>query len=85
MQIGYYRHFKGTVYQVMCIGTHTETGEELVVYQAASIPNGKIWIRPRQMFQELVTREIGGVVTTVPRFDFIGTELPPEVKIPNAH
>ena len=42
MQIGYYRHFKGTMYQVMCIGTHTETNESLVVYRKAYDPNGPI-------------------------------------------
>ena len=29
-----YRHYKGNVYQVLGVGLHTETLEELVVYKA---------------------------------------------------
>lgn len=28
----FWRHFKGVVYKIICVGHHSETGEKLVVY-----------------------------------------------------
>lgn len=47
-----YRHYKGASYQVLHIGLHTETLEELVVYKA--IGGNQIWVRPLSMWQESV-------------------------------
>ncbi len=43
-----YRHFKGGVYTVIAVATHTETMEEMVVYR--SDENGSVWVRPKSMF-----------------------------------
>ena len=42
----YYRHFKGNVYRVIHIAKHSETLEEMVVYQAMYGERG-IWVRPK--------------------------------------
>lgn len=43
-----YKHFKGNLYKIINLGVHTETGEEMVIYQ--DINNEKIWVRPLSMF-----------------------------------
>ena len=59
-----YRHFKGKEYLVLHIARHSETLEELVVYQALYGEKG-IWVRPLDMFLEQV--EVNGVL--VNRFE----------------
>ncbi|WP_111720120.1 DUF1653 domain-containing protein [Homoserinimonas sp. OAct 916] len=48
---GQYRHYKGSVYEVVGIARHSETEEELVLYRS---PAGDLWVRPRTMFFEQV-------------------------------
>ena len=52
---GVYRHFKGRFYLVEDVATHSETGEEYVVYRQL-YGEGKLWIRPKAMFLEGVDR-----------------------------
>lgn len=61
---GRYRHYKGNEYEIIGIGTHTETDEKLVIYKALYEPY-QIWVRPYDMFFETVT--ING--EDVPRFE----------------
>lgn len=51
-----YRHFKGNEYLVLHIAKHSETLEDMVVYQALYGEFG-IWIRPLDMFLEQVERD----------------------------
>jgi hypothetical protein len=67
LKLGRYRHYKGGEYEVQGIATHSETGEQLVVYTPL-YGNGGLWVRPLSMFLETV--EQGGVEQ--PRFSFIG-------------
>lgn len=52
-----YRHFKGNEYLVLYLAKHSETLEELVVYQALYGERG-IWVRPLEMF--LGQKELDG-------------------------
>ena len=56
MTAEYYRHFKGNVYRVLHIARHSETLEEMVVYQAMYGERGT-WVRPKTMFGELIERD----------------------------
>jgi hypothetical protein len=51
---GIYQHYKGQMYQVLHVATHSETRESLVVYQCL-YGDYSIWVRPLSMFTEMVT------------------------------
>lgn len=53
---GIYRHFKGNRYRVLFTARHSETEEELVVYQAL-YGEGGYWARPAAMWNEEVERD----------------------------
>lgn len=66
MKLGKYQHSKtGNYYRVIALAKHSETLEDLVVYECLyKNPRSKIWVRPMKMFLEEV--EIDG--KKVPRF-----------------
>lgn len=53
LKLGEYKHYKGNKYKVLNVARHSETLEELVVYQALYGERG-IWVRPLGMFLEKV-------------------------------
>lgn len=89
---GRYRHYKGKEYTVLNVARHSETHEELVVYRQ-EYGDHALWVRPRQMFLEIVTvdgqevprfqpmrstsEEVGDRIKNV--FDDIPQHLPKEV------
>lgn len=56
MKKGLYQHYRGNLYQVIGISRHSETLEEMVIYQAFYGDYG-LWVRPRTMFEETVVHE----------------------------
>jgi len=72
VKLGNYLHYKGKNYRVIGTAHHSETLEELVIYQqlcsSEKFKKGTLWVRPLTMFQETV--EIAG--QKVPRFKYIG-------------
>ena len=66
---GVYRHYKGNHYQVLYLAKHSETLEDMVVYQALYGERG-IWVRPASMWNETVDYQ----GKQVKRFTYIETE-----------
>jgi len=67
LKLGRYRHFKGGEYEVKGVATHSENGDQLVVYTPL-YGEGGLWVRPLAMFLEEV--ECEGELR--PRFMFVG-------------
>lgn len=67
IRTGRYRHFKGNEYRVIGVAKHSETREDMVVYQAL-YGEGGLWVRPAAMWNEPVKRD--GYCG--PRFIYIG-------------
>ena len=47
-----YRHYKGNLYKIIALGKHSETLEDMIIYQA--VRDGKVWVRPAKMWNEVV-------------------------------
>lgn len=69
LKTGIYKHFKGNEYKVLHLAKHSETQQELVVYQALYGERG-IWVRPLNMF----TEEVQKPEYTGPRFVWVRDE-----------
>ena len=73
---GTYRHYKGQFYNVIGVAKHSETLEEMVVYQALYGDYG-FWVRPKAMFFERVIVDN----ESVPRFELV-TEMKAHIAEP---
>ncbi len=71
-----YRHFKGGIYQILCVARHTESGEYMVVYQALYGSFG-MFVRPLDMFMEPVDRQKYPEVLQEFRFELLQEEAGP--------
>lgn len=72
IKIGKYRHFKGMVVEVIGVALHSETMEEMVIYNHPDPVKGKgantMWARPKIMFLEKIEKD----GKKVKRFEYIG-------------
>lgn len=66
---GRYRHFKGKDYEVIGVAKDSESSREFVVYRALYGERG-LWIRPLEMFNEIVERD----GRRMPRFEYVGEQ-----------
>lgn len=69
---GLYRHFKGGIYIVYDVATHTETDEQLVVYSTCKTDEHRLFVRPIEMFLSPVDREKYPDAKQDMRFEFLG-------------
>ena len=63
---GIYRHYKGSLYQVLHTAQHFETEESFVVYRCL-YGEYDVWVRPLAMFSETIMIE----GKEIPRFELI--------------
>ena len=68
LKTGRYRHYKGEFYQVLATARHSETREWVVVYRCL-YGDYSIWVRPLQMFTEMMTLGNGARIA---RFEYVG-------------
>jgi hypothetical protein len=62
-----YRHYKGGLYNVLTLAKHSETNEDMVVYQ--SLLFGSVYVRPLSMWFEKIDIQLEpNVYSTTTRF-----------------
>jgi hypothetical protein len=87
MKPGVYRHYKGGVYYLITTALAVETGKVVVVYSALyPVVEGpeKTFTRNLNGPDGFITPAVLDDGTVVPRFEYIGDILPPDLHPPPA-
>ena len=50
-----YKHYKGNLYKIVAFAKHSETCEDMIVYQ--SVKDGATWVRPKSMWNDVINDE----------------------------
>lgn len=71
---GIYKHFKGKLYRVLNVCSHTETKETMIFYQSL-YGNFDYYVRSYKMFASEVDKEKYPLITQKYRFELVYEEL----------
>ena len=47
-----YKHYKGNSYKIIALAKHSETVEDMIVYQSAK--DSQTWVRPLNMWNDII-------------------------------
>jgi hypothetical protein len=49
-----YKHYKGNFYKIIALAKHSETLEDMIIYQ--SVKDEATWARPKSMWNDVVDK-----------------------------